>query len=98
VRSSQGWGLRQCCHKSNYQAVGWFDGWLVGWKPTIKLTNQQTFPESLSSYPQKDKGGNCASPVFLLFFASLSSSAVSRYVTACHYLQALGQVDKLNTF
>jgi hypothetical protein len=26
-----------------YQAVGWFDGWLVGWKPTIKLTNQQTF-------------------------------------------------------
>jgi hypothetical protein len=63
VRSSQGWGLRQCCHKSNYQAVGWFDGWLVGWKPTIKLTNQQTFPESLSSYPQKDKGGNCASPV-----------------------------------
>jgi [ribosomal protein S5]-alanine N-acetyltransferase len=34
-----------CC---NYQAVGWFDGWLVGWKPTIKLTNQQTFPESLS--------------------------------------------------
>jgi hypothetical protein len=34
----------------NYQAVGWFDGWLVGWKPTIKLTNQQTFPESLSSY------------------------------------------------
>jgi hypothetical protein len=34
----------------NYQAVGWFDGWFVGWKPTIKLTNQQTFPESLSSY------------------------------------------------
>jgi hypothetical protein len=34
----------------NYQAVGWFAGWLVGWKPTIKLTNQQSFSESFSSY------------------------------------------------
>jgi hypothetical protein len=35
----------------NCQAVGWFGGWLVGWKPTSKLTNQQTFPENFSSYP-----------------------------------------------
>jgi hypothetical protein len=37
----------------NCQAVGWFDSWLVGWKPTRKLTNYQTFPESLSNYHRR---------------------------------------------
>jgi hypothetical protein len=79
--------------KGNYQAVGWFDGWLVGWKPTIKLTNQQTFPESLSRY-EKSLFKRRERGVFLWKFLLSAPSAVNFSVVS---ILAVAQ-DRENSF